>query len=186
MTVPLHPEAGTHPLEVRWIVPADALGFVGRPAAVPDALGRLLADGVVESVDVEPGVVVVRLAKGRSWRAEGPGVRRALADALARPGAWVPPSDAAASAEARLRAAADLVVAGEVGDYIRSHAGSLEIVEVRGDRVTVAWGGSCVDCPARGWTLALRVERALRRLYPALAGVDVRSGRPRKLSDPTD
>lgn len=178
MTVPVHPEAGAHPREVRWIVAPEVLRFVGRPDAVPDALGRLLSDGPLESVAVEPGAVVLRLAEGFSWRAEGPAVRRALQDALARPDGWRPPSDAAGSAEVRLRAVAEQVLAGEVGEYIRSHDGSIELLGVGGDRVTVALGGSCVDCPARGWTLTLRVEAALRRLYPDLAGVDVRSRLP--------
>lgn len=186
MTVPIHPEAGAHPRELRWIVPVDAVPFVGRPAAVPAALGRLLADGVLETVDVEPGAVILRLGEGRSWRTEGPGVRRALQAALGRPEGWVPPSDAAGSPEARLRAAAEAVIAGEVGEYIRSHDGTIALVGVGADRVAVALGGSCADCPARGWTLTLRVEAALRRLYPALAGIDVRPGRARKVSDPAD
>lgn len=177
MTVPVHPEAAAHPRELRWVVPSGVLRLVGRPASVPDPLARLLAGGVLEAVDVEPGAVVLRLTEGRSWRAEGPAVRRALQDALAEPGAWLPASDAAASDAARLRAAAEKVVAGEVGDYIRSHAGSVEVLGVADERVTVALGGSCVDCPARGWTLTLRVEAAIRRLYPSLAGVDVRSGK---------
>nr|NLI51229.1 NifU family protein [Propionibacterium sp.] len=178
MTIPVHPEPGAHPRELRWIVAPDLLRFVGRPAAVPDALGRLLADGRLESVVVEPGAVVLRLADGFAWRAEGPAVRRALQDSLARPEAWRPPSDAAGSSDVRLRAVAERVLAGEVGDYVRSHAGSLTLLGVRDDRVLVALGGSCADCPARDWTLTLRVEAAIRRLYPELMGLDVRPRRP--------
>lgn len=172
--VPVHPEAGADAHELRWVVPADVLGFVGRPAAVPDALARLVGGGVLTGITVEPGAVVLRLAEGRSWREEGPAVRAALQAALAEPAGWLPVSDAAASGTARLRAAAEAVLAGEVGDYIRSHAGTAEIVSVAGDRVAVSLGGACTDCPARRITLALRVETALRRLYPDLAGVDLR------------
>lgn len=171
--IPLHPEATSDPQRLRWVIPAGVLGLVGPPRVVPDALARLLADGTLDALCVEPAAVVTTLGPGRSWRTIGPAVRSALAEALADPEGWLPAEASDGTPEARLRAVADAVVAGSVGDYIRSHAGTVEIVGVGPGRVRVTLGGTCADCPARSLTLGLRVEKALRDLYPGLVDVEI-------------
>lgn len=166
--VPTHPEAVPDaPDTLRWVIPAATLPFVGGPSRVPAPLAELVAAAVLApTVVVEPTAVVLRIAEGRSWRHDGPTVRRALQQALAQPGEWEPPADA--GADDRLRAAAADVLAGEVGEYVAGHGGAIEIVEVRDGRVTIALRGTCAGCPASAFTVRSRIEAAVRRRCPEL------------------
>lgn len=168
--VPVHPETTDTPQVLRWVFPVATLDFVGEPSRVPEALAVLYADGVlVEPVVVEPAAVLLRIGPGHSWRADGPRVRRALQAALAEPAQWQPPADA--SDDDVLRAAAEEVLAGDVGDFARGHGGTIQVLGVADDEVTIALGGACAGCPASGLTVKGRFETALRRRYPRLRGV---------------
>lgn len=158
--IPLHPEATGDPRTVRWVVPAGTLGFVGEPRCVPAPLAVLLGDGTLDRVSVEPAAVLT--TSGRDWRVVGPAVRTALTQALADPNDWRPP----AVQGSVLAAAVEAVIAGEVGDYVRSHGGSARLVGVEGSTATVALAGACATCPARGLTLDERFSRALEALCP--------------------
>ncbi|WP_370248024.1 NifU family protein [Nocardioides sp.] len=169
-TVPIHAEAVPgDPTTVRWVVPAGRLGFVGSPAVVPAPLAGLLDDGVVSQLEVEPAAVLVTLAPPHVWAVEGDRVRTALQTALADPAGWRAP--AGVTAADRLAAAARQVLAGEVGDYARSHGGRLELVAVHDGEVEIALHGTCDGCPAAGRTLEDRVLTALRRLDPSVRRV---------------
>lgn len=163
--IPLHPEATGDPRTVRWVVPAGTLRFVGIPQAVPAPLAALLGDGTLDRVSVEPAAVLT--ISGRDWRVAGPAVRTALAQALADPNGWQPPADQGSV----LAAAVEAVIAGEVGDYVRSHGGGARLVGVEGSTATVALDGACAACPARGLTLDERFSRAVEALCP---GAEVR------------
>lgn len=168
--VPVHPEATDAPEVLRWVFPVGTLGFVGEPSAVPAPLQDLYADGALAGVPVvEPAAVLLRIGAGRSWRTDGPAVRRALQAALARPGDWRAPVDA--SDEDVLRAAVEEVLAGEVGDFVRGHGGVIGVLGIADDEVSIELGGACAGCPASGLTVQHRFETALRRRYPRLRGV---------------
>ena len=175
--VPLHPETvpGSD-LELRWVLPADTLDFVGRPARVPADLQVLLDDGTVDALTVEPDAIRARLGAGRTWRAEGARVRSALQTALDTPGHWSPAGDA--SSDAVLRMAVQQVIDGDVGDYVRSHGGVVELLTVHGGAVEVSLHGACAHCPASEFTLTERFEQAVRARYPALTSITARSGEP--------
>lgn len=181
--VPVHPEATDAPETLRWVFPIGTLGFVGEPARVPAPLQDLYATGVLAGpVVVEPAAVLLRIGTGRSWRTDGPQVRRTLQAALADPDGWSAP--AGASDDDLLRAAAEEVLAGEVGDFVRGHGGVIEVLGVADDEVTISLGGACAGCPASGLTVQSRFETALRRSYPRLRGVvahEIRSDRPSRL-----
>ena len=168
--VPLHPEAVPgEPLELRWVVPPSTLGFVGPVRSLPEPMHRLVEAGVVAQVVVEPVAVRVRLAEARTWRESGPAVRDALQAALADPRRWVPSTPA--SADDVLLAAAREVIAGEVGEYARSHGGEIRLVGAHDGRVEVELDGACSHCPAADLTLTGRFETALRSRYPGLRSV---------------
>ncbi|MCL2540891.1 MAG: NifU family protein [Nocardioidaceae bacterium] len=168
--VPVHAEATEVADTLRWVIPVGTLGFVGEPTALPAPLQSLYDDGVLTAPTlVEPSAVLLRMAAGRSWRADGPRVRRALQAALAEPREWRAPSDACT--DDVLRAAAEEVLAGEVGDFVRGHGGVIEVVDVAADEVTIELSGACAGCPASGITVQHRFETALRRRYPGLRGV---------------
>lgn len=176
--VPLHPEpVEGRPTRLRWVAPAErvaALGFVGRPVRVPAELAALLADGTLAELTVSPTAVVAALGSGRSWRVEGARVRTALQSALADPAGWAAP--AGADPDDALRMAVDEVIAGEVGDYVRSHGGELRLLSAHDGCVEVSMTGTCGHCPAADDTLSTRVETALRARYPGLREVVARVG----------
>jgi Fe-S cluster biogenesis protein NfuA len=63
------------------------------------------------------------------------------------------------------------LLAGAVGQFARSHGGAIDLVRVHDDVVTVRLTGACHGCPAARITLHQRLERELRRRYPALLAV---------------
>jgi Fe/S biogenesis protein NfuA len=169
--VPVHPErVPGRPDALRWVVPAGTLPFVGEPYAVPRPLRDLLDDGrLAGPVVVEPDAIILTVGGGRSWARIGAAVRGALQEALGRPGEWVAPRDG--DPDGRLRRAVEQVVTGEVGDYVRSHGGRIDVVTVEDGRVEVSMAGTCVGCPASRSTLTGRFETAVRALYPELREV---------------
>lgn len=168
--VPLHPEpVEGDALSMRWVVPPDVLGFVGATASLPEVLQSLLDSGTIESLGVEPAAVRVRLSSGHTWRRDGATVRTALQAALAVPEQWMPalpgtPDDV-------LRMAVLEVIDGDVGDYVRSHGGQIELVDVHDGDVRVRMNGACSHCPASRVTLGDRFETAVRARCPQLRSV---------------
>lgn len=166
--IPLHPEATGDPRTLRWVVPPGLP--LGRAVRLPDALHALVTAGVVEEVLVEPAGVLISLSPGRSWRVDGPGVRTALQASLENREGWG--VERPLDADATLRAVAEDVLAGETGDYVRSHGGSLAVSDVSDGVVTLAADGTCAGCPAVDFTLQLRVAAAIRKRCAGV--VDVR------------
>ncbi|MFE6280946.1 NifU family protein [Streptomyces sp. NPDC057877] len=157
---------------LRWIVPAGVLPGTGPLAEAPAPLAALLADGTLTRITVEPTAVVTVLGPDRRWTREGPRVRTALHAALDDPTGWVPADDTGPGHDdAVLYAVAREVLAGPVGDLARSHGGSIDLVDVSDDIVTVRLGGACHGCPAAWVTLHRRLEHQLRRRHPALREV---------------
>lgn len=178
--IPVHPEVTDVAGTLRWVFPVGTLGFVGEAVRVPASLQDLYDAGTLAGpVVVEPAAVLLRIGEGRSWRVDGPQVRRAVQAALAQPEDWQAPSGA--SADDLLRAAVDEVLAGEVGDFVRGHGGVIEVLDVADDQVTIELGGACAGCPASGSTVQRRFEAALRRSYPPLRAVVAHEARtPRR------
>ena len=176
--ISLHPEAvaGTD-RELRWVLPAGTLDFVGDPARVPHDVRVLLDDGTVAALTVEPDAVRIRLGTGRGWRAEGPRVRAALQAALAVPEQWSPAGDR--SSDAVLAMAVRQVIDGDVGDYVRSHGGIVELLAVHDGGVEIRLSGACAHCPASELTLTERFEKAVRARFPALTSITARTPEPR-------
>ncbi len=173
--VPIHPESvdgdtGT----LRWAIPATVLGIVGVPAGLPAVLQGLLDEGVLESVSVEPAAVRTTISTGCAWRDHGARVRAALQQSLNTPELWLP-SETGSTADDLLRAAVVQVIEGEVGDYIRSHGGRVELLDVHDDEVEVELAGACAHCPASEFTLTSRIETGIRALYPGLRRVSANS-----------
>lgn len=175
--IPIHPQAGPHPGTVRWRTPAGVLPCTGPVADAPDAVRRLLDDGTVVTLRVGADHVDVTLADGHAWSAEGARVRSALLVALEQPQGWRTgverpgEDDGGADLDARLRAAAETALAGEVGELARSHGGAIELDSVADGVVTVRMRGACHGCPAAEVTLHARLERALRDACPDLREV---------------
>ena len=173
--IPLHPQrVPGRPDRLRWIVPAGTLPGIpaGPLAEVPAPLAALLTDGTLAQITLEGEAVVTRLGADRTWPQEGARVRTALHAALDDPAGWIPVTGTApCEDDAQLYGVAVELLAGEVGDFVRSHGGSIDLVDVRNGVVTVRLGGACHGCPASWFTLHQRLERRLRRRHPGLREV---------------
>lgn len=157
MTVLLHSEATGDPRTVRWVTNINCV-----PGSLIDEL-RL--DGTLAAVEVADGEIRTRLASGRCWSGDGPRVRTALFQALSA----IPASDD------RLRDQIARLVAHEVGPFVASHGGSVQVVSVIDGVVTVALEGACGPCSLRNATLNDLILSLIRAKFPDIRAV--RAGR---------
>jgi NFU1 iron-sulfur cluster scaffold homolog, mitochondrial len=162
--IPLHATATADPQQLRWVIGADRLPPAGTVRQAPGRLGALLDSGVIDEMVVRTalnrGEVLITLSAGTSWRELGDDIREALSDALLNPAGWrVDASDNTS----QLAAIAAELLAGPIGALAASHGGSIELVSVAGETVTVRMSGACHGCPAAGSTLHDKLQRELRR-----------------------
>lgn len=170
----IHAERVTgHDQVVRWVVPPGILP-VGRVRGAPGRLGEMLCEGTISDALTEHGAVWLWLGEGLSWAREGSAVQSALRQALAEPVGWLVEP---AAGEVLARVTEDLL-AGSVGDFVRSHGGSVT-AHPAGDAVEVQLGGACEHCPAAEYTLRLRLLGELRRRCPDLVESGAGRGRLR-------
>lgn len=170
--IALHAErVSGEPQAVRWVVRTEGVA-VGRVMSAPGELGRLFADGTLTAGLVEPTGVWLWLRDGMSWRSTGSAVSGALRAALAAPDEWVIEP---APGDVLERVVTDLLD-GSVGDFVRSHGGSVDASR-DGDVVNVRLGGACENCPAADHTLRARLIGELQRRCPDLVELDSRGGR---------
>ncbi len=164
----VHPERVTGDrLAVRWVVPGGSLP-AGRVTAAPGRLGGMVREGTLAAGLVEYGAVWLWLRDGESWTAHGAAVRSALVEALDDPSGW---TIRPAAGEVLHRVATDLID-GSLGDFIRSHGGSVGVERLDDDIVAVRLGGACQNCVAADHTLRLRLLGDLRRRCPDLIETD--------------
>ncbi|WP_082959970.1 NifU family protein [Mycobacterium sp. 852002-53434_SCH5985345] len=60
-----------------------------------------------------------------------------------------------------------------VRPYLGSHGGDVDLIEVDGDTVRLAFTGSCKSCPSSAVTLELAVEDAVRAAAPEVGSIEV-------------
>lgn len=60
-----------------------------------------------------------------------------------------------------------------VRPYLGSHGGDVDLLEVDGDTVRLAFRGSCKSCPSSAVTLELAVEDAIRAAAPEVTSIEV-------------
>jgi Fe-S cluster biogenesis protein NfuA len=158
--IPLHATATSDPRQLRFVVPAGNLPPPGVVRAAPDTLADWLRRGVIEKVVVGDRAVLITLCDGRTWRDIGDEIRGALAAALTEPGWRVEPSS---DSDDQLAGLVRELLDGQLGAYAQSHGGTIELVSVSGQHVTVRLSGACHGCPAAGSTLTERLQGELRR-----------------------
>jgi Fe-S cluster biogenesis protein NfuA len=170
--IPIHPQPSPgRPEQLRWITPAGVLPFTGVPAAVPEPVAALLAEGVLADIRVEVAAVVTTLSTGRNWARDGSRVRSALHAALDNPAGWTVGGACGDTLDEPLRTATEALLAGAVGDLALSHGGSIQLLDVRDGVVTVRMHGACHGCPAAQVTLRRQLEDQLRRRCPDVRAV---------------
>ncbi|MBT0567607.1 NifU family protein [Williamsia sp. CHRR-6] len=167
--VAIHPEAVDDSTDLRWVMPAGTVGFVGPVGSAPAAVQQLLDEGVLAALVMEPVALRTTLGPNRSWRIEGARVRTVLQHALAQPDEWSPVT--VGTPDDVLRAAVDEVLAGDVGRFIASHGGGLRVLDIADRVITLELQGACAHCPASEVTLTDRFESAVRERFPALRAV---------------
>lgn len=60
-----------------------------------------------------------------------------------------------------------------VRPYLGSHGGDVDLLEVAGDTVRLAFTGSCKSCPSSAVTLELAVQDAVRAAAPEISSIEV-------------
>jgi Fe-S cluster biogenesis protein NfuA/nitrite reductase/ring-hydroxylating ferredoxin subunit len=65
-----------------------------------------------------------------------------------------------------------------VRPYLGSHGGDVDLLEVTGDSVLLAFTGSCKSCPSSAVTLELAVEDAVRAAAPEITSIEVVTAQP--------
>jgi NFU1 iron-sulfur cluster scaffold homolog, mitochondrial len=158
----MHPEPGSDPSQIRWVLAATCLVASGPVTAAP-ALSELLADGTLASVTALEDCVLTVAGQDQQWSVIGGRVRTALGTALDRPEEWVV---AAFDSDKTVLAAAKRVLAGDFGDYVRSHGGGFSIDGVRNGVLDVRLTGACHGCAAAELSLRVGFERQLKHLCP--------------------
>jgi NFU1 iron-sulfur cluster scaffold homolog, mitochondrial len=158
--IPIHATATADPQQLRWVIPADRLPPAGTVRRAPGRLGALLDIGVIDEMVIRTGQVLITL-RGNSWRELGDDIREALTDALLDPAGWR--IDASPDATTELAAIAAELLAGPIGALAQSHGGTIELVSVAGNTVTVRMSGACHGCPAAESTLQDKLQHELRR-----------------------
>lgn len=159
--IPIHATATANPAQLRWVVPPDRLPPRGTVRHAPGRLGVLLDTGVIDEFLVGANDILITIGAAVSWRRIGDDVREALTKALAEPAGWV--VDESVFPAVQLETVAAELLGGSVGALAASHGGSIELVSVVGDRVTVRMTGACHGCPAADSTLRDVLERELRQ-----------------------
>jgi Fe-S cluster biogenesis protein NfuA len=159
--IPIHATATPNPQQLRWVVAPTNLPSVGTVREAPGKLGALLNRGVIDELVVRAADVLITLGAGISWREIGAEIRVALTDALADPAGWRvdPPTDH----NAELAEMVTELLAGRVGALADSHGGSIELVSVVDNNVTVRMSGACHGCAASASTLYGKLQNELRR-----------------------
>ncbi|MDO5081258.1 NifU family protein [Buchananella hordeovulneris] len=175
MTVAFHPESGRRAAEIVWVVTAGPLPLAADLADDP-ALAALRTGGQLAAVQVEASQVTTVAAPAHSWATLAPLVRAALTEALTRAGQG--PELAAARRRALLRET-EALLAGELGDYLRSHGGQATLRQAGEDWIEVELTGTCRNCPASAFTLRGRLERQLQARCPWLKNVRQATSRSR-------
>jgi Fe-S cluster biogenesis protein NfuA len=171
--VPMHPQAGLRPDEVRWIIPPEALSVRGVVVSAPPDLAALLSDGTLTEIRAGHGSITTRAASAKDWRRIGASVRSALSSALSDPGAWrtTDAGSDGSDVDGRIAAAATDLIDGDIGAYARSHGGDIVLVDVQDGVASVRVRGACRGCPAAEISLRTRLETLLRQECPELVAV---------------
>jgi NFU1 iron-sulfur cluster scaffold homolog, mitochondrial len=109
---------------------------------------------------------VVTKATDASWRDIGGVVEAAIRAAVAAL------ADGSIGAERPTDAAVRDVIEESVGELLRSHGGSIEVVSVNDATVTLALHGACSGCAAAGTTVDDVVAAAVVRRFPGVTRID--------------
>ena len=131
---------------------------------------RLFALPGVDSVLINQDSVTVTQKPPVDWRAAGPHVGAAI---RAHFQAGVPAvSEEAiknAAPEDRLRERVQKILDDQVNPAIAGHGGTVDLLDVQGNKLFIKMGGGCQGCGMAAVTLREGVETTLRQQIPELA-----------------
>lgn len=166
----LHPERIAGSDDVIWVTNLIIQLPLGDVQSAPGQLGELLRSAVIRFIAVEPRGLRIGLAPEHSWQGIGNQIRTHLQEALGRLSEWEIVSTATPSTS-NLHDVVLAVLQGPAGEVIRLHGGTAKIISVQNDEVVLELGGTCKGCPAIGYTMFVRLEKAIREQYPKLVSV---------------
>lgn len=157
----IHAIATANPQRLRWVVRLGNRPPGGTVRQAPGRLGGWLDRAVINEIVVRGADVLITLSPANSWHEIGEEIQDALEQALQDPAGWR--VDVPTDRNAGLAEAARELLDGQIGAAAKSHGGSIELVSVNGNSVTVRTSGSCDGCPAASSTLYQKLQHELRR-----------------------
>ncbi len=172
----LHVERTAVPETLRWVVHSDALSASesGRRRPPPSSpLGRL--SGSITTITAVGPNLDITAADAAAWRDLAPAVRDALVAELNAlddgESSWLVEPVATDPAPLPSIVAVQAVVDRTAGKLAASHGGSLTVIGVGPDSVTVQPGGACRGCNQSADTMLELVTPAVRAAFPAVVAV---------------
>lgn len=170
-----HPEQGAVPGEIRWVMAHNPFDNTGHVIDAPDGFANLQASGALDSAQVCAYGVVTRSRidadSPGSLQTKATQIRQWLTAALQTPGQWQLGSSPKSALDTQLTNTTNELLAGEIGEYARSHGGNICLNCVEDGVVHVNLKGACDGCPAAVFSLQLRLAKRIREANPALVAV---------------
>lgn len=157
----IHAIATANPQRLRWVVRLGNRPPGGTVRQAPGRLGGWLDRAVINEMVIRGADVLITLSAANSWREIGDEIQDALEQALQDPVGWR--VDIPTDRNAGLAEAARELLDGQIGAAAKTHGGSIELVSVIGNNVTVRTSGAFDGCPAAGSTLYQKLQHELRR-----------------------
>lgn len=174
--VPMHVEHTDNLHVLRWVVRNDVVqgnalihSNSEQIEVLPEQWIDYIAFGVLESVRVTDGALLVTRSDETEWASIAATLQSSLATFFADGGkiqVETEPVD-----DVQLAAAVEQVLAGPLADYVAGHGGKIELDSVVDGVVTVRLIGACQGCPSSGTTLKAGIEEQLREQFPQIVEV---------------
>ncbi|HLP23955.1 MAG TPA: NifU family protein [Microbacteriaceae bacterium] len=152
---------GEQPGELRWLAEPGTFSVFGSVASFGEQDWPEWLDVAEVRSHRE---LMLRHVPGRSWAELGDDAWAFVPAAVEESSAWtvLEAGSAGDASDERLCAAVCQVLEGEFGEYVASHGGRIELLDVHDGVVRVRLAGACSSCSIADWTLKLRLERDVR------------------------
>ena len=135
-------------------------------------LEALLAINGVREVLVSGNRLTIAKSSDEEWPVLGKQIGAAIREAVQSGQALISKDlKARRPSEKALRAEVERLLQTEIGPYVASHGGSIEVVDVKGSAVYVNMSGGCQGCASASVTLKQGIEQIIFERIPQISQV---------------
>lgn len=159
----------------RDLLPGHSWYFPNFESAAGSPLAEALfsVDGVETALVQESTLTVTRQDKSQvDWQALAKGVGAAVRQLLQSGSALIDAKIVRAMPpESEIREKVQYVIDTEVNPGVAGHGGTISLLGVRGNTVTIRMGGGCQGCSAADVTLKIGIHNSFRKAIPAIGAI---------------